>query len=134
LKEIIEIPRCLETRRKSLRMSKKILAHRSGISLPTVNRILCGREKRLTVDSVQALAKALGVVIRLGASVACEEVENAFEFREKQAKAKAKRLVRMVQATMALESQAVENTVLEQMEKQTACELLAGSTRRLWSD
>jgi transcriptional regulator with XRE-family HTH domain len=115
-------------------MTKRALAARAGVSLPTVNRILSGKEKRLMIGNVEAIAKALGVVIRLGAATGVDEIENAFELREKQATKKAKRLVRMVQGTMGLEAQAVDNSVLDQMVRQTVCELLAGSSRRLWND
>lgn len=130
----MELPIRLEQRRKSIQMTKKMLAERAGMSLPTVNRILSGREKRLTIGSVEAIARVLGVVVRFGATAGFEEVETSFAVREKQATAKAKRLVRMVQATMGLEAQAVGDAVLDEMVKQTTCELLAGSKHRLWSD
>jgi transcriptional regulator with XRE-family HTH domain len=129
-----EFPHKLEQRRRELGMSKRALAVRARVSLPTVNRILSGKEKRLTIANVEAIAKALGVVIQLGAVTAVDEIENAFELREKQATKKATRLVRMVQGTMGLEAQAVNQTVLDQMVRQTVCELLAGSPRRLWND
>jgi transcriptional regulator with XRE-family HTH domain len=132
--DVIELPLRLEMRRKSIQMTKKRLAQRAGMSLPTVNRILSGREKRLTIGSIQSLARVLGVVIRFGASVGFDEVETAFAFRERQAAAKAKRLVGMIQATMGLEAQAVGDDVVDQMVKQTTCELLAGSPQRLWAD
>ena len=54
-------------------------------------------------------------------------------FAERQAEAKAKAIVRMVQGTSALESQAVDSDTYEQMVKQTMHELMAGSGRRLWN-
>jgi transcriptional regulator with XRE-family HTH domain len=107
---------------------------RAGISIATVNRILSGQEKRPTFDSVQAIARVLGVVIHIGTTTSMDEPENAFTTREKQAAMKARQLVRMVQGTMALESQAVESGAAEQMVKQTTCELLAGSPLKLWRD
>jgi transcriptional regulator with XRE-family HTH domain len=130
----MELPIRLEKRRKSVRMTKKILAQRAGMSLPTVNRILSGREKRLTINSIEAIAKALGVVVQVGASTDFIEVESSLSLRKKQAVAKAKRIVRMIQATMGLEAQAVGDDVLDQMTEETTYELLAGSPHRLWSD
>ena len=124
----------LEQRRRDVGMSKRVLALHARISLPTVNRILSGKEKRLTIANVEAVARVLGVVIRLGATTEVDEVQTAFELRKMQATEKATRMVRMVQGTMGLEAQAVSDGVLEQMVGQTVCELLAGSPRRLWND
>jgi hypothetical protein len=54
-------------------------------------------------------------------------------FAERQAEAKAEDIVRMVQGTSALESQAVDADVRRQLVKQTVHELMAGTRRRLWS-
>ena len=113
-------------------MSKKMVAERAGMSLPTVNRVLSGNEKRLSITSVDAIAKALGVVVRFGAEVGIDEVGSAFEFRKKQATEKAQRLMGMLQATMGLEAQAISGSKLDQMVQETACELLAGPPSRLW--
>jgi transcriptional regulator with XRE-family HTH domain len=118
----------LELRRQQLGMSKKIVAKRSGVSLPTVNRILSGKETRPTFPNVQAIAAALGVELQLG------PIQNVHDFRKGQARAKATRLVRMIQGTMGLEAQAVDPQAIDQMIEQTVCELLAGSQRKLWGD
>lgn len=131
---LVDLPQLLERRRGELGISKTAVAARAKLSLPTVNRILAGKERRMTLQNVAALARVLGVVIRLGASLEIEEVDSAFEAKMKQADKKARRLVGMVQGTMALEAQALQPNELDQMVKQTASELLAGSTRRLWED
>ena len=115
-------------------MAKATLAKRAKVSLPTVNRILLGREKKPTIANVLAIAAALGVTVRLGAMSGVEEVQSVFEFRKAQALAKAKRIVRSVQGTMALEAQAVDAKAIDQMVEQTVCELLSGRPRRLWND
>jgi transcriptional regulator with XRE-family HTH domain len=124
----------LENRRRRLGMSKRILAKRAGISLPTVNRILAGKEKRPAIGSVQALAVVLGVVLRLGVEISLDEVRDALTFRKEHASEKARRLVRMVQSTMGLEAQAVDSQAVDEMIEQTTCELLAGPSQRLWDD
>jgi transcriptional regulator with XRE-family HTH domain len=123
----------LDKRRAKLGMSKTAVAARAHVSLPTVNRILAGKETRPTVPNLQAIAKALGVVIRLGETIEIEEPQSAEEFRRQQAHRKATELVRMVQGTMALEAQGVDETLLNQMVEQTKYELLS-SRRRLWSE
>ena len=52
--------------------------------------------------------------------------------RERQARAKARMLVAIVQGTSALEGQAVDPQEVELMEQRTAAELLSGPARRLW--
>jgi transcriptional regulator with XRE-family HTH domain len=115
-------------------MSKADLARRAGISVPTVRRLLSGREKRARTDIVAAIADALGVEVRLSASPSVYESSKVSEFREAHARAKAKRLARLVQGTMALEAEAVGMDVLDAMEEQNVHALLAGSGRRLWGD
>jgi transcriptional regulator with XRE-family HTH domain len=118
----------LEKRRRELRMSKTVVARRAGVSLPTVNRILSGKEKRPGLPYVQAIAEALGVEVRLA------EVADAYAMREQQATEKARQLVGMVQSNMALEGQGVGNEAIERMVRQTVHELMAGPSRRLWED
>ena len=115
-------------------MPKTALASRAQVSLPTVNRILSGREQKPQLRNLEAIAKVLGVVVKFGAATGVEPVVDAFELRKRQATEKARRVVRMVQGTMGLESQAVDSALADQMIEQTVCELLAGSPRRLWSE
>lgn len=124
----------LEKRRVSLAMSKAAVARRAGVSRPTVNRILSGAERRPGIEHVQRIATALGVEVRLGPQSSVHEVFNAFDFRKLRAHEKARQLMRMVQGTMALEAQAVDNAVIDQLVEETACKLIAGSSRRLWED
>jgi len=115
----------LRQRRGRLNMSCATVAERAGLSLPTVQRILCGKEKRPSFANVLAIAESLGVALEF-------KETPADQFEEQEAARKARKLVRMVQATSALESQAVSEDHLAAMERRTACELLAGSRRKLW--
>ncbi|MHC4849704.1 MAG: helix-turn-helix domain-containing protein [Planctomycetota bacterium] len=124
----------LESRRLRLGMSKVDLARRADVSLPTVRRLLSGHERRARTDIVAAIAAALGVEVRLSGSSYVHELSNVSAFRRKQAHAKAKRLVRLVQGTMALESEAVGDDVLDELEEQNVHALLAGPARRLWGE
>ena len=131
---MIQVFRALDARRKSLGMSKTDLARRAGVSVPTVLRLLSGREKRARTDIVAAVAAALGVEVRLSASPEVHELCRASSFREKQARAKAKRLASLVQGTMALEAEAVGTEVLQDLEEENTHALLAGPKRRLWGE
>jgi transcriptional regulator with XRE-family HTH domain len=124
----------LDRRRARLGMSKADLARRAGVSLPTVHRLLSGRDRRARIDIVAATAAALGVEVRLCETPYVHESTEVSAFREAQARAKAKRLVRLVQGTMALEAEAVGTDVLEDMEERNVHALLAGSGRRLWGE
>jgi transcriptional regulator with XRE-family HTH domain len=124
----------LEARRHKLGMSKAAIAKRARVSRPTVERILLGKETNPRLGNIEAIAAALGVTIRLGATTDVQETQDAHEFRKARAQAKAKRLVRLVQGNMSLEAQGVDSKTLEQMVEQTACELMAGPPKRLWDD
>lgn len=124
----------LDSRRARLNMSKADLARRAGVSLPTVQRLLSGREGRPRTDVLMAIAVALGVEVRLSESPCVSETSPVSEFREAQARTKARRLARLVQGTMALEAGAVDADVLREMEEQNVHALLAGPGRRLWGE
>lgn len=124
----------LEGRRARLGMSKADLARRAGVTIPTIRRLLSGREKRARTDIVAAIAAALGVEVRLCQSPYVYESTDVSAFRRARARAKARQLAKLVQGTMALEGEAVGAEVLEEMEEQNFHALLAGSGRRLWGD
>jgi transcriptional regulator with XRE-family HTH domain len=123
----------LDSRRRQLRMSLAALSRRSGLSVPTLNRILSGQANP-TLETLATLAAALGVELRVSKDgVKVKELLSPNEFREFVAKEKATNVVRMVQGTSALESQAVGRTDIKNMVNQTIHELLAGTPRKLWS-
>jgi transcriptional regulator with XRE-family HTH domain len=109
-------------------MTYAMVAARSGVSLPTVQRILSGQHPNATFVNVNAIARALDMTI------ASQPQTPADELRERQAAKRARELVGLVQATSALEGQALDTAAVERMIRQTIHELLAGSPRKLWSD
>jgi transcriptional regulator with XRE-family HTH domain len=127
-------PNQLEFRRHRLRMSKSAVAKRARVAPATVERILSGREESPRISNLGAIAAALGVQVNLGATTSVTELQSVQDFRKEQAFKKASRIVRLVQGTMGLESQAVDQSTLNEMLEQTASELLAGPPRRLWDD
>jgi transcriptional regulator with XRE-family HTH domain len=118
--------RQLNDRRKELGMSFAALAQRSGVPLPTVQKILYGNEKRPDFHKVLAIAAALGITLTMNTTP-------AQEFRRFQAERKAEQLVTMTQATSALEAQAVPELVAD-LTARTVSELLAGSRFELWKE
>jgi len=120
--------RDLDKRRRELGISFELLARRSGVSLPTVQRILSGQYPTASFSNVVAIAESLG----LGVCFASKA--DPRKMRREQAQRKARKLVSLVQGTSGLEGQAVDRKTVEAMVEQTAHELLAGSRRKLWSD
>ena len=116
----------LNARRKSLGMTYSALARRSGVSLPTVQRVMAGGVERATLTTVLRIVEALGLDFALVAS------EDAESYREKQAEEKARKIVQMVQGTSGLEGQAVDKECLRRMVDRTKQELLQAS-RKLWA-
>jgi len=115
-------------------MSKADLARRAGVSLPTIRRLLSGRESRARTDTVAAIAAALGVQVRLSETQYVHETTDVSAFRMRQARAKAKRLAGLVRGTMALEAETVTEDLLDEIEEQNVHALLSGPARRLWGD
>jgi transcriptional regulator with XRE-family HTH domain len=118
----------LDKRRRELGMSCALLSQRSGVSRPTVQRILSGRQVAASVENVAAIAAALGLALRFDVSV------EPMTFKRQQAERKARRLVGFVQGTSGLEGQAVDDQAVKEMIEQTTHELLVGPKRRLWSE
>jgi transcriptional regulator with XRE-family HTH domain len=117
----------LNTRRKNLGMSMAALARRSKVSLPTVQRILSGKAPHASIANLLSIASALGVQIQM-------QMKPVRQVRREQAMEKARKLVGMVQATSALEGQAVATEAANKMIAKTAKELLAASERTLWGE
>lgn len=116
----------LEQRRRELGMSRPALSRRSGVSLATVNRLLGAGLEQASFRNVVAVANALGMSLRWAAVP-------AFSFKQNHARKKAKQLAAMVQGTSALEGQAVDSNVRDEIEKEIECRLLAGPKRKLWA-
>ena len=122
----------LDARRMALGMSYEILAHRCGLGPRTVRRVLQG-DVDPGFSTVNSIAKVLGVEVRMGTKLGLARAENIDEMRRRQAKAKAEKLVGMVQGNSALEGQAVGKGAVRDMIQRTVFVLLNGSDSRLWS-
>lgn len=120
--------RSLNIRRQQLRMSYGALARRSHVSLPTVVRILSGQNVNASLANVAAIAESLGLLVKL------EPTQGIADFREQQAQKKAQQLAGIVQGTSGLEAQALGESELNDLTRQTVHQLLAGSPRRLWDE
>jgi len=118
----------LDQRRRDLEMSYAALSKRSGVSVPTVVRILSGSQPAASFAAVVAVANALGMEVEVS------QIAGTGRFREQQAKKKAARLIGTLQGTSSLEEQGLEGDTIEDMKRRTVHELLAGSSRRLWGE
>jgi transcriptional regulator with XRE-family HTH domain len=117
----------MRKRRKELGIPYVDLAARSGVSVATVKRIFSGQLGRATLAHVDAVAEAMGL------SLSVREVCPAEEFKERAAREKAARLVRMVQGTSTLEAQAVSKKHAKRLARESVHRLMAGSPRRVWA-
>lgn len=116
----------LAKRRRVLGMSYAALSERSGVSEPTVKRVLGGRAVGASYGTIEKIAAALG------ASLELREVDSE-QFRADQAHRKSTRLAAMVQGTSSLEGQGIDKRTYQRLVERSCHELLAGSRRRLWS-
>src|SRR5271163_2457256 len=90
----------LEKQRKALRMTLPVVAERARLSRATVCRILKHKQTSSSLANVLAVAKALGAEMEL-------HLQKPDDVAEQEIQAKARRIVRMVQGTMALEAQGI---------------------------
>jgi transcriptional regulator with XRE-family HTH domain len=118
----------LDQRRRMLGMTYSALSKRSGVSVPTLVRILSGSQSAASFAAVVAVANALGMDVEIS------QIARAERFREQQAKTKASRLIETLQGTSSLEEQGLDGDTIEDMKRRTVHELLAGSSRRLWGE
>ena len=128
MQEVASLLNTLDQRRRDLGLSYDLLSKRCGVSRPTVQRILSGRQTAASFSNILAIAESLGLALRFDSEVAPHKL------KREQAEQKAKRLVALVQGTSGLEGQAVDRETVESMVEQTTHELLTGSARRLWSE
>jgi len=117
----------LDRRRRELGLTFAALSSRSGVSEPTVKRILGGRLGEASFTHVVAIARALGSPISA-------DLQDVDEMVREQARRKAEGIARLVQGTSALEAQAVDDAEYCRLVDRSYHELLAGSRRRLWAD
>jgi transcriptional regulator with XRE-family HTH domain len=117
----------LDERRRELRMTIPQLARRSGISTATVARVLRG-EPTVAMGHVCAVADALGMQVGVRPRLSAAALVRGA------AKAKARRVAALVQATSALEAQGLSKHQFDAMVDRTARELLAAGGKTLWAD
>src|SRR5580700_6675963 len=98
----------MDRQRRKLRMSYAALSKRSGVSAPTIMRTLSGRNPKISVENLLAIAEALGVEIGV------KKIVKPSKLKEDQARRKAKQLVGMVQGTSGLEAQAVDRDTVNE--------------------
>ncbi|MAO24137.1 MAG: hypothetical protein CMJ35_11600 [Phycisphaerae bacterium] len=121
-----ELLATLRTRKRELGMTFETLSDRSGVSVSTLKRMLSPTATDASMSDTLAVAQSLGVTLS-------PRMTSTEEFREEQAYAKARKLVRMVQGTSALEGQGVDEQHLKRMIERTVRDLLNGPNRTLWA-
>ena len=116
----------LDKQRRALKMTLRSLAERAKVSRATVCRVLKGETAACSFASVLAIARALGAEFQLS-------LQEPEEMVEQEVQKRAKKIVDMVQGTMALEAQGVTDaTFLEQVVEVAAREIRAVPRKQLW--
>ncbi len=115
----------LEGQRKALRMSRRVLAERCGLTPFTVERILRGKTSA-SFSKLSAIAEVLG------AEIGIVRFSKPSAVRKREARKKASMLTGLAQGSAALESQAVDEKILRTALRKVESELLAGPPLRLW--
>jgi len=121
-----ELLATLRNRKRELGMTFDTLSARSGVPVSTLKRMLGRAPTDASISDTIAVAEALGVTLSM-------HMPSVDQFREDQAHAKAHKLVKMVQGTSALESQAVDQDHIRRMIERTVRDLLNGPSRKLWA-
>ena len=116
----------LDTRRKDLGMSIRILATRCGLGVATVHRALAGKVSE-RLETVSAIAAELGLRIDI------RPIMGAKSLRREVARRKAQAIVGSAQGNFALEAQAVPDAQRQRIEGAIRKKLLNGPSIRLWS-
>jgi len=113
--------------KKDLGMTNEVIAQRSGVSEPTVVRILSGKHPSAHFDHVLAISEVLGV------RVGIERRKNPEHMKLAQAKKKAADIMKLVRGNSALEATETSHEAYRRMESKTVSELMAGPKRMLWA-
>ncbi len=108
-------------------MSYAMLAKRSGVGARTLQRVFSDEDSTANLRTVLAIADALDARLLLSG-------EDINVVRHKQAQRKATKLVKLVQGTSALESQAIDPADLLAAEQRTVRDLLSSGKAALWHD
>ena len=125
---VSEIVQLLNQRRLELQIPLSEIGRRAGLSIATVKKVLAWNVNvsRPSFEAIVAISFAMGVDFRVKA-------RSVSAIRREQARRKAKEIVKMIQASSALEAQAVDEKTIKMMEQQAIAELLSGPRRMLWS-
>ena len=116
----------LDQQRRTLKMSLPTLAKRTKLSRATVCRILSKKQTSTSIESILAIASVLGAEFKF-----C--IQNPQKVIDQRVKKKAKKIVQMVQGTMALEAQGITDPkFLAKLEKIAAKEIRAKPQKHLW--
>jgi transcriptional regulator with XRE-family HTH domain len=116
----------LEKQRRLLKMSYRVLADKSGVSLATIRRVLKARKTSSSLDSVLAIAGVLGAAFEV-------KIEDPEKVVERQILTTARDIAMMVQGTMALESQGTTDPKhIEALVEIAAREMRAKPRKRIW--
>ena len=124
--EVQDWCKALNKQRRALKMTLRSLAERANVSRATVCRVLKGETAACSFQSVHAIVRALGGDFQLS-------MKEPEELNEQEVQKRAKKIVEMVQGTMALESQGITDpNHLAHLVEIAAKEIRAKPGKQLW--
>ncbi len=130
----------LDVRRVAIGMTVDAVARRAGVSASTVERVLSGRYRAASFETVQKIAAAVGAMLRI------EGTTDVGRMRREQADRKAREMVlastpagggqaeNVATAITPLGEESERRALQEAHVEQIVLKLLTGSNRKLWAD
>jgi len=121
-----DIINTLNLQKEYLGIGHAMLANKTGVSAPTIKRILSGKKASAHFDHVLSLAQALGVDLR------AKIIDDAEKIRRQQATQQALIIMKLVRGNAALEGHKLGRMAYKRMLEKTIYELLSGPEKKLW--
>lgn len=116
----------LAQQKQALGMTEAYIAARTGVSQPTVHRILSGKNKAAAWKDVIAIANVLGMAVTV-------TITPPADILDRRAQDAAAEIARAARATSQLEGQGLSDSAQQELSRETAAWLRA-SPKKLWWD
>lgn len=118
----------LNRQKKQLGITNGYLAQKTGLSIPTVQRILANKDHSVELAGLLSIADILGIDITASVS------RSAQDMLKEKANNKAEKLLQLVRGNSALEGNEIDLGTYQDLLQRTVDDLLKGSKRALWVD
>lgn len=121
----VELLEKIKLRKKELEITFENLAELSGLGIKTLSRFFAGHDVKLS--TIEKLTQTLGL------DLAGNEIIDIETLKEKRAEEKALQIVSLVQDTISLEKQGLEQDNIKELLEETKQQFLTGEYKKnLW--